>query len=523
VNVATSGVTAAWRTANDTFLAPFVAFPSLGLAAVNATVGAAARLAERAVQATGGVFGTTGEFAEQFSRRVADRTLDAAKVSTDIARQALGNAAGRRDGPNSNELLATTVLDKTTATAALPLFVAWDAAEAAFNDVPAIRDGVYERWLDFSRFLDPLSASGVLTGRERRDTDFLIRTGFIYMSIEGPLQAVARDFRGIVGGVLALGMGDFNWLARAARNYWGSMEYVYDKWLAGETEPKSDFPIGALLARESQAIIQRFPRPFVAALESGDPQRVLQAIYDNAGEIATLLSLYPFTAFQVVYDVLVFIFWAWLQASDTLDYALSELAIVESGLSVEEKEFALERLRETAGNATVEFEYYVPLLVPFGGTPGEQALRRSVTGKIITEHTIAPSVFRAAAIERAQSLNAEVIQLRAFLWLYRDEALARKKSYQETARKFGPKVAERIEKEYREGRSLYPLTPEEIAMLIEPDEGSPDVPRSKEKVDEIFFELLRSRGLLYVSDVVQPAVAKRYAAEYARTMAGVVD
>jgi hypothetical protein len=507
-----NGVTAAWRAANSTFLAPFVAFPSLGLAAVNATVGATARLAERAVQATGGVFGTTGTFAEQFSRRVADRTLDAAKESTNIALQAIGNATGRTDGPNSNELLATTVLDKGTATAAIPFLIGWDAIAAAFKDVPAIKDAAYNLWLQLCRVLDPWSSHGVLTGRQRFDADSLIRFGFISMALEGPAGAVARDFRGVVGGVLALGMGDFNWLAKAAKDYWASMEYVYSKWLAGETQPESDFPIGPILAEDAKSIIKRFPRPFVSALESGDPTRVLKAMFEDAGEITTMLSLYPSSAFRVLYDVAVFVIYAWLEVADALDYALCELAIVESDVSDEYKEIALERLRKTAGRATVEFEYYVPLLVPFGGKPSDQALRRSVTGEVMNAYTIAQSVFLPSAIERAQSLHAEVIQLRAFLWLFRDEALAREKSYQETARKFGPKVADRIEQEYREGRSLYPLTPEQIAELMQPDDRSQDVPRTAQEVNQILYWLLRRRGLLFISDLVyakQPFIAKR--------------
>jgi hypothetical protein len=516
----TSGFTAVWRKANDVLLAPFVAFPNLGLAAVNAAVGATARLADVAWQATGGTFGTSGKLAERVSERVAHRTLGAAKASMDIALQAIGNATGRMAGPGSNELLSSTILDKTTATAALPLLIGLDAVAAAFKDVPAIRDGAYDLWLDLSRFLDTRSSHGVLTGRQRADSDSQMRFGFIELALDGPLQAVGRDFHGIVGGVLALGMGDFNWLAQAAKDYWASMEYVYDKWLAGETQPKSDFPIGALLASEGRQIIQRFPRPFVAALESGDPLRVAKALRDDAGEITTMLSLYPFTAFQVVYDVLVFVLKAWLQVADALDYALCELAVVKSNISDADKAFAMERLRETAGNATVEFEYYVPLLVPFGGTPADQALRTSVTGKIINHHTIAQSVFEPGAIQRAQEINSEVIQMRAFLWLYRDEATARQKSYQETVRKFGQAAADRIEQAWREGTALYPLSAEDVAELITPHDGSQDVPRTPREINEILYKLLRRRGLLYVSDLVcgeQPFIAEReekFSADY---------
>lgn len=501
-----------WRDTNNTLLAPFVALPSLGLAATNATVGATARLAEQAVRATGDTFGTTGKLARRVSERIADQTFDRARTSIDNAADAIRNASGRPTDRNSNQLLSATVLDQMTATAALPLTTGWEAALAA-RDVPAVKDGVYDFWIALSRFLDTRSSHGVLTGRQRSDTDSLIRFGFFYMTTQGPLQAVARDFRGIVGGVLALGMGDFKWLADAAKDYWVSMEYVYDKWLADETQPESDFPIGPVLAEDSKEIIKRFPRPFIEALESEDPERVLKALFDDSGEILTLLTLYPSTAFRVVYDVAKFVVKAWLEVSDSLDYALCELAIVETGtVTGEHKEIAMERLRKTAGNATIEFEYYVPLLVPFGGTPADQAHRTNVCGEKIDHYTIAQSVFRPSAIERAQAITSEVIQLRAFLWLYRDEEVAREKSFQETARKFGPEAAERIR-----DNPLYPLTDEEISDLTAGASEGRGEPRSAGEIKEIFYNVLRRRGLLYVSDRVSGTrLSADYSVEYSR-------
>jgi len=505
----------AWRRVNGVALAPLVALPNLGMAAVNAAIGAAARLGERAMQAAGGALGTPGKLAQQVSAAVAARSLEAAKDSAAACLQSVRNAGGAMTGPGSNELLASTVLEKGLAMGALPMAMGLDTMGAMFEDVPALGEAVFDLWLRMGRLVDTGSSHGVLYGREpiKADTDALLRLGFLKLALMGPLQAVGRDFRGIVGGVLALGMGDFNWLARASHHYWASMEYVYDKWLAAETQPQSDFPIGELLAREGKEIIQRFPRPFVAALESGEPVRVVKALREDAGEIATMLSLYPFTAFQVTYDVLVFILKAWLQVEDTLDYALCELAVVDSHLGDEDKLLAMERLRKTAGNATVEFEYYVPLLVPFNGTPADRALRRSVTGQIIDQHTIARSVFRQEAIQLAQAINSELVQLRAFLWLFRDEAKARATSFRETARKFGPAVAERLERERREGTVPYPLTPAEVTNLIKPGpDESQDVPRTQLEVNLILYRLLRRRGLLYVSDLVfgdQPFITQR--------------
>lgn len=500
-----SGFAGAWRRANGMLLAPFVVFPNLGLAAVNAMVGTTARLAERAVQATEGAFGTSGELAEKVSRRVAERTLGAAKSSMDFVLQATRNAArgmsGEVTGPGSNHLLSQTLIDKTTATAALPLLAGWDAL-LAIGDVKAVREAIHELWVDLSLLLDSGSVHGVMSGRQRAKTDSKIRFGFYYMATEGPLGAVWKDFHGIVGGVLALGLGDFQWLDQGARHYWRSMEYVYDKWLAGETQPKSDFPISALLAWEARQIIQRFPWPFIFALRSGDPLRILRMLRDDAGEIANLLIFYPFTAFQVTYDVLIFVFKAWLQVADALDYALCELAIAESGISDADKDFAMERLRKTAGNATIEFQYYAPLLVPRDGTAAEQAYSTSFTGKRIDVHAIASSVFDESAIQRAQELEAEVIQLRAFLWLYRDEATARRKSYQETVRKFGQAAADRIEQALRDGTALYPLSPRDVAELTRLPDGSQGGPRTPGEIQEIFYNRLHTRGLLYVAELI---------------------
>ena len=63
-------------TVNDAFLAPLIALPNLGLAAINATVGGSARLAESAARAASDAgLGAFAEAVEDVSRRVADRAL----------------------------------------------------------------------------------------------------------------------------------------------------------------------------------------------------------------------------------------------------------------------------------------------------------------------------------------------------------------------------------------------------------------------------------------------------------------
>jgi hypothetical protein len=127
--------------------------------------------------------------------------------------------------------------------------------------------------------------------------------------------------------------------------------------------------------------------------------------------------------------------------------------------------------------------------VPFGGTVEQKAHRRSACGDIIDNHSVIPSVFNQRAMHIAQSLCCEVISLRSFLWLYRDERVAQEKHFRETARKFGPEAARRIAEQ-----PLYPLQPAEIAELTQSG------PRSSEEVAKILDGLLRERGLNGVAD-----------------------
>ena len=62
--------------------------------------------------------------------------------------------------------------------------------------------------------------------------------------------------------------------------------------------------------------------------------------------------------------------------------------------------------------------------------------------------------------------------------------------------KFGPEVADRIK-----ANPLYPLTPGEITRLTKAG------PRPQREVNEILFDLLRKRGLEYLSDLVATHLA----------------
>ncbi len=482
----------AWRRASAIAFAPAVSLPSLGLAAANGTASIVARASEGLWAATGGIFGVVGEYAERASCEIADQTLALGKASLENIRISLENAAGETSGKSSGEVMADTFLSKVPRTAGLPLMAAYHAAIAA-TKVPAVNEALEDAWVVFSRLLDTRSSHSFVEDRTvSADTDAKIRLGFIYMAIEGPVGAVLGDVKGIVGGVAALGMGDFSWLEQGAKTYWYNMEYVYDKWLADEAQPQSDLPIGEFLASLAGAIIKRFPAGFVEALGTQDVREIAREGIEQSGEFTTLLLLYPFTAFQVTYDVAKFVSIGWLEPSDSLAYAICEAALAESELPDAEKREAAFKLRKTAGNATIEFEYYVPILIPKSGEVLPYTYRGDIFGVPEKHGTIARSVFETAAIHRAQSIVAELIQYRAFLWLYRDENVAKEKSRSEIVRKFGEDVARRLDTAER----LYPLTAEQVSSLTAGGR------RSAPEVRALVRCLLRDRGLLEVAQRV---------------------
>jgi len=120
--------------------------------------------------------------------------------------------------------------------------------------------------------------------------------------------------------------------------------------------------------------------------------------------------------------------------------------------------------------------------------------RRNAAGEIIDNHSVIPSVFNPQAMQISQSLCCEMIGFRSFLWLYRDEQVAREKHDRETCRKFGPEVARRIAEQPR-----YPLEPEHILELTQPGARNP------EEVVTILDGLIRERGLDAVADAMRRA------------------
>jgi hypothetical protein len=271
------------------------------------------------------------------------------------------------------------------------------------------------------------------------------------------------------------------------------MEYVYEKKLHGEVQPRSDFPLREALVEHATQVVERYPWRFVEALERGNLWEIVSTYLRYMGDVNTLILRYPFATYNVLAGVSVFVFVdGYTQVEDAYSYALSELAIMESSLSNEDKDWAHEQLRGTAPKSIVGYEYYIPLLVPFDGTVKDKSYRRNAAGEIINDHTTSPSVFPKRSIELAQAMHSEITCLRAFLWLYRDEEVARQKNLQETTRKFGPESAQRIAE-----HPLFPLTPEEVAAFTRSG------PRTQEEIDATLDWVMRDRGLLAIADGMQ--------------------
>jgi hypothetical protein len=463
----------------------------MGFAMINATVGTAAKMAEVSARAVGGTgFGPFTTFVQGFTGRVAHNTLETAReagqLAVDGGLTALGGGAGYM-----NSLLATTILKEGLTTAILPLQVGLDAASAAF-DVEAVQQTAADVGFAVSRILDRFSTPGVIPGDIGAKTNARVRWGFFEITTRGPLRAVGQDITGVGGGLLALGVGDFAWLAHGLRQFFKSMEYVYEKKQHGKTQPDWDFPIDKILADQSVIVIEHFPERFVQALETGNPLEVLAAYMQDMNTVNAVVGAWARAQIRVADNTRIFSQIAMFDVTDAQNYALCANAIMESGLSNEEKDAALVALRKTAPKTEVTFGDYTPLMIPIGGTVKDKAQPRNAAGEIIDDHVEHESVFERLAVDIAQAINSELYTFRSLLWLYRDETIARERAFQETARKFGPGPAQRIKDHPR-----YPLTPEEVAELTRSG------PRPRAEIDGIIDGLLRQRGLADLADKIK--------------------
>jgi hypothetical protein len=471
------------RRANDAFLAPFVIIPNMGFAALNATLGTAAKMAEVSAYAVGSAgFGPLAPFVQGFTGRVAHHTLEAAREAGQLAVDGGLTALGRGAG-YMNPLLATTILKEGFIAATFPLQVGLDAASAAF-DVEAVQQAAAEVGFAVSRMLDSFSTPGVIPGDIGAKTNAQVRWGFYEITTRGPLRAVGQDITGVGGGLLALGIGDFAWLAYGMRRFFKSMEYVYEKKQHGKTQPDWDFPIDKSLADQSVIVIEHFPERFVQALETGNPLEVFAAYMRDMNTVNAVVGAWARAQIRVADNTRIFSQIAMFDVPDAQNYALCANAIMESNLSNKEKDAALFALRKTAPKTEVTFGDYTPLMIPIGGTVKDKPQARNAAGEIIDDHVEHESVFEQLAIDIAQAINSELYTLRSLLWLYRDEAIAWERAFQETVRKFGLGPAQRIADHLR-----YPLTPEEVTELTRSG------PRPPTEIAEIIDGLLCQRGL----------------------------
>jgi len=490
------GVRSGWgdtaEKVNNAFLAPLIIASNASLVAVRTAVGGTAIVANLTARAVGASRLPLADAVENITKSAADTILEQTRKGIEQAAANMREAITGGSERSANQLLAETLLDDTTNTSVLPLSAAWAAALAA-NEYKWFQQVVQTTIMLLSSALDTLSQEGVLPDSLAPELSVRFRLAMARAALGGPLGAVRRDFSGMVGGLAALFLGDPSRLAKGAQYFRSSMEYVYEKKLHGEVQPKSDFPLREALVEHATQVVERFPHRFVEALERGDPWEIVSTYLRYMGDVNTLILRYPLATYNVLAGVSVFVFVdGYTQVEDAYSYALCELAIVESRLSNEEKDWALEQLRGTAPKSIVGYEYYIPLLVPFDGTVKDKSYRRNSAGEIINDHTTSPSVFPKRSIELAQAMHSELTCLRAFLWLYRDEEVAREKNLQETVRKFGPGPAQRIAE-----HPLFPLTPEEIAAL------TCSGPRTQEETDDTLDWVMRGRGLLAIADGIQ--------------------
>jgi hypothetical protein len=457
-------------------------------------VGGVAWVLERIARIVGPVKWPTTAVVINATSRLRRRAADGASASIQLMNAAFDAVVGKTNAMRPGELLSGTLLAGLTRAIAWPAFALFDISSAvvATSPPPALVSSI---GLLLSRALTPWSLPGIIPGAVGRLATARTRRGFFVAFMTGA-TAVVLNFEGMCGGVLALLLGDPVWFADGLERHRGYASYVYEKDVHGELEPGSGFPMTKQLVALADPIVNRFPAEFVRTLRQEGWWAGFHAYRREPSSVNRMLvSYWTFTA-RMMWDVAKYFGTGLLDAPSAQNVALCEMAIATSGMSVDEKEAALFEVRKTAPNAIIEFEHYVSLLVPCDGTVADKVFRRTCGGEIIDTLTVVPSVCDKHAILVAQSTNAEVYSLRAFLWLFRDEARAVEINTRETARKFGPDTAARIAAD-----PLYPLTADEVAALTQ--EG----PRPPEAIAAILTDQLRARGLGSIADRIAACAA----------------
>ena len=474
-------------------LLPFVVILNTGLVAVNAMVGAAVWLVEQVARVAPERWPTTALVMNAVSR-LRGRAASGIKASLQLMSAAVNAVRGRPIDMQPGELLSGTLIAGLTRAIAWPAFALFDISSAVVSTSPPPA-AVGGLGLLLSRMLLPWSLPGIIPGAVGEWTTAHTRKGFFVAFMTGA-NAVMLNFEGMCGGVLALLLGDPVWFASGLERHRGYAAYVYEKGVHGELEPGSGFPMSTRLVALADPIVNGYPEEFVRVLREDGWRPGLRAYLREPSAVhRMLISYWTFTA-RMMWDVAKYFGTGLLDAPAAQQVALCEMAIVTSGMPVDEKEAALFEVRKTAPNAIIEFEYDVSLLVPCDGTVADKVCRRTCGGEIIDTLSVVPSVCDKHAIRVAQSTNAEVYSLRAFLWLLRDEARAVAINARETTRKFGPDTAARIAAD-----PLYPLTAAEINALTQ---GGP---RPADAVQEILSDQLRARGLGAVADRIAACAA----------------
>jgi hypothetical protein len=305
---------------------------------------------------------------------------------------------------------------------------------------------------------------------------------------------ILLNFQGMCGGMLALLLGDPDWLAEGMHRLRGAADYVHEKERNGELGPRSRMPFSRAMVQSAADVLESYPSEVVEAMRARGFAEGARAYWHDHRRVHRMLALYFIFTGYTLRDVSRFFTRGLFDAPDAQCLTLCELAVMASTLPDELKDAALLDVQATAPSSIVEFEHYVGLVLPWDGTLADKAIRRTASGALLDTHTRVPSILNRHAVHVAQSTNAEAYALRTFLWLYRDETRARDVGGRETTRKFGPAVAARIDAEPR-----YPLEPWEVKAL------TGGGPRPEAEVDAILLGALRRRGLGAIADRVEAA------------------
>ena len=482
----------ALRTAGLVLLAPVVIVVNAGFGAAHLLIGAAAWGLGAAAALLRGMGVSPAAAAVDGMRRVGARARDDRSVAATLMASAWATANGRRGGVPPRQLLSGTFLGGTARLLCWPVFTAMALGSAFISTQPT------ERWAIAlgrmaSRLVHRLSRPGVLPGAVADLAVARTHFGFFVM-VASASPAVMDNNQGILGGCLALLLGDPDWLAEGMRRMRGYADYVHEKERNGELGPRSRMPFGRGMVRTTGDILQNYPAEVVEVIRTRGFAEGARAYWRDRARVHRYLALYFSFTWHMMQDVRRFFTRGLLEAPDAQRVTLCELAVMASALPDDQKDAALLDVQATAPPSIIEFEHYVGLVLPWDGTLADKAIRRSASGALLDTHTVVPSILDRHAVHVAQSTNGEAYALRTFVWLYRDEGRGREVSDRETARKFGPEVAARIG-----ARPLYPLEPWEVDAL------TAGGPRPQAEVDAILLDALRSHGLGTVADRIEAA------------------